>query len=439
MKKIASFTITTLIILLASAPGTFALAPFEARDTIPGYTVEIKIPKGSIKSIEGDFEGEEILFFEISERAKFDDSISRADFLELMFANHEFEEPETEETFAFLDVPEDNPHHETVMKAAAMGLVNGYDDGLFRPDTTITRGQIAKILVEAFDPERTLEYTKMGFADLPSDHVFYSHMNRAIQAELFKGYPDGLMRPDREINVSEAEIVVQRAAQPEEFTDLGEIEYFRGLVGINRTITPGTKILTLDIDKGEGGLERENIEINVGARTYHTKTFSLPESTYNLFGDELLDATWTIINEAKSDPITEQLWEGEFIIPTKGRVTLGFGDKLNINGTYVGSHFGYDYADIEGTLIWAPANGKVTYAGDTASYGYIVVLDHGQNVFTMYLHLSETLVEKGQYIDKGETIGLMGDTGLAIGSHLHYTQFVGNVVVDTAQWEKEIF
>jgi len=117
-----------------------------------------------------------------------------------------------------------------------------------------------------------------------------------------------------------------------------------------------------------------------------------------------------------------------------GETTLGFGDKLYINGKYSGSHFGHDWANVEGTDVIAANTGIVTLAEWTDSYGYTIVIDHGLNVFSMYLHMSALKTEAGNVVDQGELIGLIGSTGVATGPHLHYTQFIGEVIVDSAEW-----
>ena len=68
------------------------------------------------------------------------------------------------------------------------------------------------------------------------------------------------------------------------------------------------------------------------------------------------------------------------------------------------------------------------------SYGNTIVIDHGYNIFTMYLHMDKLNVEKGQSVNKGDIIGLMGSTGIATGSHLHFTVFVGDIIVDNYEW-----
>lgn len=435
MKK---FFLTFVAFLLITAQTAYAHGTFDDIEALQGSTVEIKIPKYEIQAIEGTFEGINIQFYETADLPKFDEPISRAEFLKLMFVNNDFGNVDISSVKDFPDVPETNPYYEYIQKASALGIVHGYEDGFFRPYTTITRGQIAKVLVEAFDPPANNTFTQT-FDDVPSTHIFYNHINAAIQAGYFQGYPDGLMRPNRDINFSEAEIVIMRAADPQKFFPLEDRDYFRAFIGIHRHSDLNTKPLKLKLFNPEDEIEEKTININIHYRDVPTISFDLAEDKNKLFSQEDQDKTWAMINEAKSDTNPEQLWIENFIIPTVGELTLGFGDKLYINGRYVGSHFGHDYANIEGTEINASSSGIITLADYTPSFGNTIVIDHGQNVFTMYLHMSELKVSKGQEVRSGQLIGLMGTTGISTGNHLHFTQFIGDIIVNSEEWIEKGF
>jgi len=86
------------------------------------------------------------------------------------------------------------------------------------------------------------------------------------------------------------------------------------------------------------------------------------------------------------------------------------------------AHKGVDYAAPQGTRIRATANGSVAFAGVQGGYGKLVILQHAGNVTTAYGHLSAFAkgLKKGQRVQQGDVIGLVGATGLASGPHLHY-------------------
>lgn len=430
MKKIASVTLLLLLFAQTAAASTPIKPPVQIER---GRTFQIDVPKYEFESIEGTFGDKDIKFYEVEREPKWDEYLSRAEFLKLLFDNYDFDQISTKLYKEFPDVSDENQFKSYIQKAHALGIIDGYEDGNFGPYDPISRAHIAKILVEAFDPEEKLTEDE-DFNDVSPDDWHYEYVNRAVKAEYFKGYPgyapnyNALMRPDRVINYDEAEIVITRAAAPEEFIKIENKAYFRGYVGVHRTAETGSTSLKIITDTND------DYKVKVLNRRYPTEYIQLTPSKNELFASDKIDTTWDLINTAKSSSNPEQLWEDEFIIPTDGILTLGFGDTIYINGAFSGSHFGLDYANAVGTPIYASNTGIVTLAEETMSYGNTVVIDHGQNVFTMYLHNNELNVQKGDRVEKGELIAKMGSTGIATGSHLHFTFFVGDIIVDNYEW-----
>ena len=106
------------------------------------------------------------------------------------------------------------------------------------------------------------------------------------------------------------------------------------------------------------------------------------------------------------------------IWPVVGIVSSKFGWRRM--GRYTYFHAGIDIATDFGTPVVASAPGKVIYAGYKRGYGYIVVVYHGYGYTTVYAHLSEIKVKRGDLVDRGKVIGFVGATGRATGPHLHY-------------------
>ena len=127
---------------------------------------------------------------------------------------------------------------------------------------------------------------------------------------------------------------------------------------------------------------------------------------------------------------TAQLVRTPSIVPTKGWVTSSFGYRTS---PFTGNrefHRGVDIAARKGTPIIAPADAKVRYAGQRRHLGNTIVLRHGYGVETVYGHLAELEVKRGQTVQRGETIALMGTTGRSTGPHLHYQVEVNGVPVN---------
>jgi murein DD-endopeptidase MepM/ murein hydrolase activator NlpD len=97
-------------------------------------------------------------------------------------------------------------------------------------------------------------------------------------------------------------------------------------------------------------------------------------------------------------------------------------------------HLGFDLASVRGAAVSASNAGRVVFAGYLGIYGNCIVLDHGMGVQTLYAHLSVMDVERGDRVEKGETIGHSGATGLAGGDHVHFTVLVGGTPVNPVEW-----
>lgn len=118
-----------------------------------------------------------------------------------------------------------------------------------------------------------------------------------------------------------------------------------------------------------------------------------------------------------TDP--EREWSGKFRPPVEATVSDVFGTRRTFNGKVQSMHQGLDYAVPSGTPVSAVNAGTVLLAGPLYFEGNCVVLDHGQGLLTLYLHLSEVRVKQGDRIKGGQEIGLSGGTGRATGPHLH--------------------
>ncbi len=109
-----------------------------------------------------------------------------------------------------------------------------------------------------------------------------------------------------------------------------------------------------------------------------------------------------------------------FQVPVEGaRLSAHFGGQRILNGTPMRPHYGDDLAAPVGTPVHAPAPGVIAFAETGLHYeGGLIMIDHGQGLVTMYLHLSRVDVAKGQSVSRGELIGAVGKEGRATGPHL---------------------
>ena len=106
--------------------------------------------------------------------------------------------------------------------------------------------------------------------------------------------------------------------------------------------------------------------------------------------------------------------------PLKGLITGVYGSQRILNDIPKSPHFGIDISVPIGTSVKAPASGIVTLTEDLYYSGYTIILNHGLNINSTFLHLSEINVNVGDRIGRGDLIGHSGDTGRSTGPHLDW-------------------
>ena len=127
-----------------------------------------------------------------------------------------------------------------------------------------------------------------------------------------------------------------------------------------------------------------------------------------------------LIGKARSINSDLDFFKNKFIKPINNAIITGvYGSQRILNGKPRRPHYGLDYAAKEGTPIKAMLDGVVTLSEKNLYYtGGTVIFDHGHGVSTLYMHLKDVLVKKGQKVKQGDIIGTVGKTGRATGAHL---------------------
>jgi LysM repeat protein len=109
-----------------------------------------------------------------------------------------------------------------------------------------------------------------------------------------------------------------------------------------------------------------------------------------------------------------------FNAPVKGRLTSRMGFRPDPFTGKMAYHAGIDIANSVGTPVRAAQYGRVTFSGYRGNYGKTVIVAHPQGYETCYAHLHKIYVRRGQAVQQGEKIGLLGNTGRSTGPHLHF-------------------
>lgn len=176
----------------------------------------------------------------------------------------------------------------------------------------------------------------------------------------------------------------------------------------------------------------------------------MPEfmARYENLGDNHLDAYLTINRElrrennlkikevcGKSNP--ERLWEGPFL-RMKGSPRAFFADHRIYyhNGKEIDRqiHLGIDIAALKHHPVGAANRGIIVFCEYLGIYGNTIIIDHGQNLFSIYSHLSSYKVKMGDEVTRGKIIGYTGVTGLAGGDHLHFGMLMEGLPVNPTEW-----
>jgi murein DD-endopeptidase MepM/ murein hydrolase activator NlpD len=121
----------------------------------------------------------------------------------------------------------------------------------------------------------------------------------------------------------------------------------------------------------------------------------------------------------------------EFIRPADGVTTGVFGSSRTYNGVERSWHKGLDFANKQGTPIISPLKGKVVLAmKDSYFNGNLVVIDHGKKIYSIYAHMYDIIAQKGDILEAGDPVGLVGSTGRSTGPHLHWGVYVGQQAIE---------
>ncbi|MCL6590623.1 MAG: M23 family metallopeptidase [Firmicutes bacterium] len=208
---------------------------------------------------------------------------------------------------------------------------------------------------------------------------------------------------------------------------------FIGMLASSYYTKPGNYPLAVEIIQDQGNTTAM-YQIEVTGRQFQESRIWVPEADRKtILTDENRESDTKAAQEARQKTQLEPvlpLWREPFIWPLKGRLTTGFGLIRYVNNIENGRHSGLDIAAPSGTPVAAINDGQVVLAQKLYLTGLTVVVYHGLDLFSTYGHLSAFKVKEGDFVSKGDIIGLVGATGLATGPHLHLTLRVGEIAVD---------
>lgn len=207
-----------------------------------------------------------------------------------------------------------------------------------------------------------------------------------------------------------------------------------GLAGIGLDTAVGAHRLTLDATPTQGARFSFMQSVFVGRAAYETAALSVDRQFTAPDAEDLarIRQDQALKREVLRRITPMMFWRGDFVAPVDSIVTGQFGTRREFNGQVQSVHQGLDLRAAVGTPVGAMNSGTVIIAREMFYEGGFVVIDHGQGLLSLYLHLSEIKVREGEPVTKRQLIGASGDTGRTTAPHLHVGIRWQGVYVDPA-------
>jgi hypothetical protein len=322
---------------------------------------------------------------------------------------------EVESMPSFLDVPDGSTFFVAIEGMHQLGILQGFSVEEFLPESSLTRAELAVILCRILGKDQRVveELTTYGPIRLscrPSQAFpgFYLEVQAvappAFRVELFWG--------EEVIAYSVPCLIpIPLGQEPYVATIRFHVQY--------REID---KTLTLAIPISYAALPTETIDLSPAAQDLLSGQFLQRER-------EIL---YAVLDQPSSQPPI-LAWN----LPVLNPVISAFGTERDYGELGFDYHYGVDFSGEEGDPVRATASGIVVLAEELYSRGNTLVLAHGGGLFSLYYHLSVFLVQVGDPVSQGQSVGRVGQTGAVTGPHLHWEARIGRIPVNPLQFLAE--
>ncbi len=206
---------------------------------------------------------------------------------------------------------------------------------------------------------------------------------------------------------------------------------YEALMGVDLECPAGIYPLHITVEEGSR-VSGRMFQIEVVRAFFGVQRITLPPEMVHLDSQSLkrakeekrrLEALWAVRGENRR-------WHGRFLAPVEGRINAFFGVRRILNDERRGRHNGIDIKARKGEEVLCPNDGRVVMVDDLFFGGKTAVIDHGQQLFSFYMHLDRVAVRVNQEIRKGDVIGAVGASGRATGPHLHWGVRLNGARVD---------
>ncbi|WP_020587572.1 M23 family metallopeptidase [Desulfobacter curvatus] len=189
----------------------------------------------------------------------------------------------------------------------------------------------------------------------------------------------------------------------------------------------------------DGFLEFKMHDFDLGPQEAQFLTEENPLLAKFLYINEILrQQNVETVAKVPSDTRAELMWKGRFSRLPGAANRAQFADKrtYKYNGKVIShsTHLGIDLASTANAPVGAANNGRVIMAENIGIFGNTIIIDHGLGLASLYAHLSQMNVAKGDMVNMDDIIGRTGLTGLAGGDHLHFSMMLHNVFISPVEW-----
>ncbi|TKJ30217.1 peptidase M23 [bacterium (candidate division B38) B3_B38] len=207
----------------------------------------------------------------------------------------------------------------------------------------------------------------------------------------------------------------------QELSFFSQAGVWSALGGIGLATSPGVYQLEIEGTLPDGTLLKEVKDFTIEKKVFPLQRLKVDPRFIVLSPEDQrrVAEEQEIIRKIWGSPQPIRLWRGRFLAPIPDVEGRGFGSYRVFNNQRRSQHTGVDLSAPEGTPLIACNRGMVVLARELFFGGNTIFIDHGEGLYSMYFHLSEILVKKGEMVIRGETIGLVGATGRVTGPHLH--------------------
>lgn len=198
------------------------------------------------------------------------------------------------------------------------------------------------------------------------------------------------------------------------------------------------QIKKIKINYLENGHQKsKKIFLKIEDGKYKKEKLTVSKSKVNPQGKEVRERISQEYHEAMKiyGTVTPQSYiKSKFLMPLNSMITSDFGKARVYNGSLKGYHSGTDFRAKVGTPIVASNDGVIALVKDRFYSGGTVLINHGQGIYTCYFHMSDFSVKEGERVNKGQVVGLSGQSGRVTGPHLHFAVRINKIQVDPLQF-----